>query len=145
MRKIILGGVLGMIAMLTALIVVTPAFAGCENLADGRINDDAARSCAAPVIIYDDPLTIYAVDAANNTVVLALEVSDEEIKDAGIPEEGYVTIAEGTNPVSGKPIAVYRLSDGEFQVNTFYANDEGYVVVWTEDGDHYAYTFYLPE
>ncbi|MEQ8671799.1 MAG: hypothetical protein RIC84_01160 [Aggregatilineales bacterium] len=136
-------GVAGLLLLVMSLLAF-PVAADCPNLADGRINDDAARSCAAPVIIYDDPLELYGVNPATSQAILAFTITDAEIEAAGIPDKGYVTIAEGVNPATGKPIAVYRLATGEFQMNSFYPNDEGYVVVWDEEGNHYAYTFYLP-
>lgn len=98
---------------------------------DGRINWTA---CAAPVAIYGrTALDVYAIQPQTSRGYLVLQVTAEHIKAVGIPTGENVTLAEGTNPFSGKSIIVSRLTSGEFQVNTSYADNKPYIVVWSAD------------
>lgn len=96
---------------------------------DGRINPHAA----APVAIYLDPVRIYSVNPETSNGTLTLTLSDEEIAAAGVPGEANKLLAEATNPFTGQPIALYRLTTGEFQLNTAYADGKPYSVKWAPD------------
>ena len=114
----------------------------CAYIRDGRINDDPERSCAAPVIIYADPIRIFTLDPETGVPELVLEIDADEIADAGVPEEANITLAEAVDPFTRFPVVLSRLTTGEFQVNAFYPNGEGYIVIWDADGDHRAFTYY---
>lgn len=96
---------------------------------DDRINR-AGKDRAAPVAIYcrDEGITVLRIDpvtAQGTTAVI--EVSRAIIDMIGIPQGGHVPLA-GKNGYS-----LWRLEDGRFQVNAFYANEPNkpYIFVWT--------------
>lgn len=99
---------------------------------DGRINED----CAAPVIVYLGSIDVYGVDPATSEAELDLQISDETIAEVGVPAENTL-LGSGTNSATGQPISVYRLTTGEFQLNTFYADGKPYIMVWTDGGGLY--------
>lgn len=100
------------------------------NLFDGRINDFQDRDVGAEVAIYLGSIKVYAIDPANGNGSLAVDISSEHIQTVGVPAEANVLLGEGMNAATGYPIAVYRLTTGEFQINTYYHDGKPYVFVW---------------
>ncbi len=106
------------------------------NPGDDRINrGDLDQS--APVTIYLNPLRIYVIDQTTGHGSFLLEIGDEAIAAAGVPTSGPVLLAQGVHYATGQPVAVYRLSTGEFQLNTLDAQGNPYVVVWAAGGGLY--------
>jgi len=103
---------------------------------DGRLNDDPSKDCAAPVAIYADPLRIYAIDPQSGVGQMAIELTGGEVDMVGIPAENTL-LKHAHNPYSGQEISIYRLTTGEFQVNTTYADGKSYIVVWNTEGTLY--------
>jgi hypothetical protein len=106
------------------------------NLFDGRINDFQDRDVGAEVAIYLGSIKVYAIDPANGSGSLAVDISSEHIKTVGVPKDTNVLLGEGFNTATGYPIAVYRLTTGEFQINTYYHDGKPYVFVWDSLLDH---------
>ena len=104
----------------------------CLHLQDGRINNDPALDCAAPVAIYAGSLDVYSVDPQTGRGHLTLRLSDEEIAAASAPASNTL-LAQAANPFTGHAISVYALTTGEIQLNTFYADGKPYTVVWPAD------------
>lgn len=104
------------------------------NPQDNRLNRSPGDA-AAPVAIYQGSVDIYGIDPSTSQGVLEIRVTDEEIEAAGIPsvEQGSLLLAEDQNRATGMPIEVYRLSSGEFQVNTYYASGKPYIFRWYPD------------
>ena len=102
------------------------------NPQDNRLNRSPGDA-AAPVAIYQGSVDIYGIDPSTSQGVLEIRVTDEEIEAAGIPEQGSLLLAEDQNRATGMPIEVYRLSSGEFQVNTYYADGKSYIFRWHPD------------
>jgi len=96
------------------------------NIGDGRLNPH----CGAPVAIYPGSYDIYAIDPATSEGDLVLHLSDEEIEAAGVPTTAPIVLDTVSNPFSGQPITVYRLTTGELQLNTYYADGKPYIVRW---------------
>ncbi len=94
----------------------------------------------APIAVYANPLNIYAVDPATSQGVIALHVEDDLIKSMDIPTDHNVLIAQADNPITGRTIALYLLTTGEYQINTYYADGKPYIIVWSPDapGSLYA-------
>ncbi len=107
------------------------------NLLDGRLNDVQDKDVAAPVALYNTPLSIFSIDPETGNGWLTFSISDEAIEAAGIPVDAPVLLAQGTNPHTGMDIFVYRLPTGEFQINTHYADGTPYVFVWDNNGSSY--------
>lgn len=97
------------------------------DVEDGSLN---FAHCGRPVAIYEAPLAIWGVDPWTGTGEIAFEITDEQIEAAGIPEGEPVLIAEGVNPFTDAAIHVYRLPNGEFQLNTWYVGGKPYIVTW---------------
>ncbi|MBI5666705.1 MAG: hypothetical protein HZC41_01745 [Chloroflexi bacterium] len=104
------------------------------NLLDGRINN-TVLDVAAPIAIYNTG--IYAVDPQTGEGRLAVQLPDDSESDQTADEN--VLLVEGTNPFTGLPIRIYRLTTGEIQLNTFYADGKPYVVVWQHDSPETLY------
>lgn len=105
------------------------------NLLDGRINNSSAMDVAAPIAIYASG--IYAVDPKTGEGRLAVQLPDSSEADQQADEN--VLLAEGRNPFTGLPIRIYRLTTGEIQLDTFYADGKRYSVVWLEDAPETLY------
>lgn len=95
---------------------------------DGRINNHAG----APVAVYGTPLTVYGIDPETAGGSLVFQLSDEEIAAMGIPVDEPLVLATGVNPSTGMAVVLYRLPDGAFQLNTFYADGKPYQIKWYE-------------
>ena len=54
-----------------------------------------------------------------------------------MPTTTPVLLGQGRHDVTGMNIAVYRLSTGEFQLNTQYQEGKPYIFVWDENGNRY--------
>jgi hypothetical protein len=93
-----------------------------------------AFDCQAPVVLYDNPLQVWAIHSETGDGTFAFGITEEQINAAGIPESGTVLIAQGTHPDTGLPIAIYRHADGGFQVNAFFADMKSYVGIWQRYG-----------
>jgi hypothetical protein len=93
-----------------------------------RINARPHRDCAAPVAIYvqGSDIVVLAVDdqPGPDRVAATAQANGE------IPARANAIIGTGTNPVSGKPVIISRLTTGEYQLNTFLPDGTPYVVVW---------------
>ena len=103
---------------------------------DNRLNGNP-RDQAAPVAIYPDPLQIYAINPDNGQGLLVLGISADQIAEVGVPTDANVTLGETTNPYTGQPILVSRLTTGEFQLNTADSAGNPYVVTWDASGNVY--------
>ncbi|MBZ0315388.1 MAG: hypothetical protein K8L91_03145 [Anaerolineae bacterium] len=110
---------------------------GAGNIYDGRLNTDAG----APAIVYPGSIRIFAYDPVNCVSELVLTISDETIESVGVPAENTV-LGRATNPFSNHAIVVYRLTTGEFQMNTSYADGKLYIFAWNEDATHRYYPSY---
>ncbi|MBI5930508.1 MAG: hypothetical protein HY862_14465 [Chloroflexi bacterium] len=98
------------------------------NIYDGRLNTDAG----APAIIYPGSIRVFAYDPINCISELALTITNDTIDAVGIPAENTV-LGSATNPFTNRVITIYRLTTGEFQMNTRYADGKLYVFTWNED------------
>lgn len=107
------------------------------NLFDGRINDTQGKDVAAPVAIYPGSIQVYGINPADGSGHQFIYLSDADIEAAGIPSDAPILLAEATNTFTGMGIAVYRLPDGNFQVNAQYENGQPYVYVWDDNGNGY--------
>lgn len=110
---------------------------GTGNIYDGRLNTDAG----APAIVYPGSIRIFAYDPINCVSELVLTITDETIEALGIPAENTV-LGRATNPFTNRSIVIYRLSTGEFQMNTSYADGKTYIFTWNEDASHRYYPSY---
>jgi len=106
------------------------------NPGDDRLNG-TARDQAAPVAIYPDPLQVYAIDPATGQGLLALTISADQVAEVGVPVDANATLGEATNPFTGQPILISRLTTGEFQMNTVDGAGNPYIVIWDTDGNIY--------
>jgi Bacterial SH3 domain len=95
---------------------------------DNRINNQPPRDCGAPVLIYLIGDNIVVLTPSQGTDVGKPIISID--KRVPIPTDGNVVIGEGTNQLSGRPVIISRLTTGEYQLNTFYPDGAGYIVVW---------------
>jgi hypothetical protein len=94
---------------------------------DGRMNPDPS----APIVIYPGPpIEVWAVDPNISDGVEAFTITQEAINAVGVPTDGPAVIYSGLNPITYRPITVYRLTTGEVQINTYYADGKPYVVNW---------------
>lgn len=96
------------------------------DLGDERLNPH----CGAPVAIYAGSYDVYAINPATSEGDLVLQLSDEAIEAAGVPTTAPIILGTATNPFSGYPITVYRLTTGELQLNTYYWDGKPYIVRW---------------
>lgn len=105
------------------------------DLDDGSLN---AHHCGRPVAIFrsGDELHLYGIDINTGNGSLALLVTAADIESAGVPEDVPVLIAVGENPYTHRPIALYRLPGGEFQLNTAYWDGKEYIVKWQPGAAH---------
>jgi hypothetical protein len=95
---------------------------------DGRLNTDLA----APVIVYQGSIRLFVLNPNTNTGIQILTVSDARIDEVGVPSIATV-LASTQHPYTGQPVKVYRLPNGEFQLNTAYRDGKPYIFVWNED------------
>lgn len=79
-----------------------------------------------------DPLTIYGIDPGSSATTPVLSLTEEEIAAAGIPAEEPLLLAEGVSATTGMAITLFRLPDGSFQLNTYYADGKPYQIAWAE-------------
>lgn len=119
------------------IILLISTLAVVENVAgdalqcvtgDDRINNQPPRDCGAPVLIYLIGNNIVALTPSQGTDVGKPIISVD--KTGAIPTDANTVIGEGTNQLSGKPVVISRLTTGEYQLNTFYPDGTGYIVVW---------------
>lgn len=95
---------------------------------DDRINNRPPRDCGAPVLIYLIGDNIVVLTPSQGTDVGKPIMSID--KRTPIPTNSNTVIGEGTNQLSGRPVIISRLTTGEYQLNTFYPDGTGYIVVW---------------
>jgi len=117
-----------LILMSTLLVGVGVQAQGACYLDAARINARPHRDCAAPVAIYvqgNDIIVLGIDDLPGPDQVAATAPANGEI-----PTTANAIIGTGTNPVSGKPVIISRLTTGEYQLNTFTLDGTPYVVVW---------------
>ena len=115
-------------------------YGGAEGFSPGddRINR-ASQDAAAPVAIYqrDGGIEVYAIDPATGEGMFALRVTADEIAALGVPTGANGMLAVVTHPFTGAEIQVWRLTTGEYQLNTANFDGSPYVVVWDEAGELY--------
>jgi hypothetical protein len=103
---------------------------------DGRMNHSISDR-AAPVASYchDWGIEVWQIDPVNATGINppAIFVSWEEIEATGVPTDQNVLLAENNG------VAFYRLTTGEFQVNTTYADGKPFILVWSECDARHSY------
>ena len=106
----------------------------CDNLYDGRINRNPALDCAAPVAIYYDSATnrilVYGINPDDGEGQLIAELDLSEYDNTPAPETNE-TILVTTHPWYSTPLVISRLSTGEWQLATTYADGKDYIVVWS--------------
>ena len=92
--------------------------------------------------ILNQPVTIsqnqygfnlYAVDGASGKPLKVLHIDMDVIESSDVPATTYL-LADSPNPFTGEMISVYRLSTGEFQLETRDSNDQLFSVRWNEHG-----------
>jgi hypothetical protein len=106
----------------------------CANVSDGRVNNSPDLDCAAPVAIYQSSgLDIYGIDPDSSKGDLSLRLSSDDIDKVGVPSVNTL-LASGTIAATGQPIHVYRLTSGEYQLDTFYADGKPYSIIWDDEG-----------
>ncbi len=106
-----------------------PVYApGCA-FTDNRLNDDVARDCAPPVVLYciNDHLHIYQIDLETSKGFLVLDVNLGNLGDA--PTENKIL-------ANAKRVIVSLLTSGEVQVNSWY-----YDVYWENNSKPYVVVF----
>jgi hypothetical protein len=100
----------------------------CPGMYDGRINNDPALDCGAPVAIYPaGSVDIYAINPSTSEGQFVSRVEYDSTSDT------TQTLFEGTNPFTGQPILVTELPGGLIQLNTAYADGKPYIVEWPAD------------
>jgi hypothetical protein len=110
--------------------------AACQ-INDGRINNLPGEDCGSPVAIYLSPLRVLAVNPKTQRGEAVITLTQEEIDAIGVPVESNVLLAQAYNPFSSELISVYRLTTGEFQLNTWHDDRKPYTVVWDVNGNLY--------
>ena len=126
---------------ITMLILFAGAVTAVEEpgcyFGDGRINSRAHRDCAAPVAIYmtDQEVLVLAYDAsiANKPEQFIIR----HPRNNNFPADANEILAQATNPVTGRPVVLSRLTTGEYQLNTFRDTGVPYIVVWYAGNDLY--------
>jgi hypothetical protein len=131
-KKTLIVLLVSVLALLTAAIPAAAQSRGCGTN-DDRINYD---TCGAPVAIYlrGDNIIVLAASPDARPAQLAVEAS----RGGPIPANGNVILAEGSNPFTGKPVIVSRLTTGEYQLNTQFADGREYIAVWYTGPDLYT-------
>nr|PZN49721.1 MAG: hypothetical protein DIU68_19565 [Chloroflexota bacterium] len=106
----------------------------CDNLYDGRINRNPALDCAAPVAIYYDSATnrilVYGINPDDGEGQLIAELDLSEYDNTPAPETNEIILVT-THPWYPAPLVISRLSTGEWQLATTYADGKDYIVVWS--------------
>lgn len=115
--------------------LAAPVVPPCD-FGDNRINSKAHRDCAAPVAIYirNNAIVVTTLNQGSNP--------SEQILTApyggAIPAGNNQVLAQATNPQTGREVVLSRLTTGEYQLNTFFSDGSGYIVVWyLGEGDLY--------
>jgi len=103
----------------------------CLSNPDGRLNDNPARDCAAPVVLYRNSggIDIYGINPSNSQGILLIQLVPSQYESDA--PSGNTLLDEVVNPATGQPIQVYRLAGGGIQVNAFYPDGKPYSVTWT--------------
>lgn len=121
-------------ALLESIVVDSPCFPAALV-----IDDRLQKNLAAPVIVYlnDHYDTEEGITLRSPEGNILATITAEEIGAIGVPENENVLIEQGGNPTTGQAFALYRLTTGEFQLTTKYADGKDYVIVIRENGDYY--------
>lgn len=122
--------------ILAALLLVTvgqvlavPTVKPCD-FGDNRINSKAHRDCSAPVAIYirNNEIVVTTLNQGVNPSQLILTAP----YNGAIPVGNNEVLAQANNPQTGRDVVLARLTTGEYQLNTAYADGTGYIVIWYE-------------
>jgi hypothetical protein len=105
---------------------------------DGRINNKRGLDCAAPIVIFtpsdpEETVDIYSTNPTDAKGYMDIRMTLAEIEEAGVPTDRPMLLAEVTNHWTGQPLQLWRLTSGELQINTFYADGKAYTVAWPFD------------
>jgi hypothetical protein len=105
-------------------------------ITDSRINGLVDVDCAAPVVVFREGngWHIYGINPDNAQGILIIALSEAQIAAIGIPDVNTL-LDEAIIASTGQSVQVYRLSSGEYQLNTFYADGKPYIVVWDDEGN----------
>lgn len=116
-------------------VLAVPTVKPCD-FGDNRINSKAHRDCSAPVAIYirNNEIVVTTLNQGVNPSQLILSVP----YGGTIPVGNNEVLAQANNPQTGRDVVLARLTTGEYQLNTAYADGTGYIVVWyLGEGDLY--------
>lgn len=122
---------LSLLALFVAVAQVAgePIVPPCD-FGDDRINSKAHRDCGAPVAIYlrSGNIVVTTLNQGINpsSVIVTAPLGGQ------IPVGANQVLAQATNPQTGREVVLARLTTGEYQLNTAYADGTGYIVVWYE-------------
>lgn len=98
------------------------------GIQDGRENAEDNGALAA---VYPETksIDVYAIDPATGNGFLVGQINLSEYKDVPPPAENQL-ILSATNPYNGNPVNLYRLTTGEWQINTVNPDGTPYVYIW---------------
>jgi hypothetical protein len=105
-----------------------PSSPPCASLYDGRINNDQALDCAAPIAVYLHSIDIWGINPdGSGTQLMSINA---DILKGPVPDSNTL-LSEGTNIISGQWVRVYWLvKTAEVEVITAYPDGKPYIVVW---------------
>jgi SH3 domain-containing protein len=123
--------------LIVLIVLLISSLAVVENVAgdalqcvtgDNRINNQPPRDCGAPVLIYliGDNIVVLTPSQGTDLGKPILSID----KRTPIPTGSNTVIGQGTNQLSNREVIISRLTTGEYQLNTFYPDGAGYIVVW---------------
>ena len=101
-----------------------------------------AQDAPAVIPLIKQPVTIsqnqngyniYAIDSVTGKALKALHIELDDVNALGVPAE-MTLLGQSANPFTGEMINVYRLSSGEFQLDTADSNNQIFSVKWNENG-----------
>jgi hypothetical protein len=121
--------------VVTGQALAVPTVKPCD-FGDNRINSKAHRDCGAPVAIYirNNEIVVTTLNQGDNPSQLILSAP----YGGAIPVGNNEVLAQANNPQTGRDVVLARLTTGEYQLNTFFADGSGYIVVWYQgEGDLY--------
>ena len=123
----------------------------CGNLPLGTVTDYVPIDCDqrlnitdchnAPIAIYGgDYLHLYAIDLPTSRGILVLNLAMDELRAVEPPIREWSRLIQAVdNPTSGFPIEIYRLGNGDIQINTYYATGKAYIFAWNPDDESSGY------
>ncbi len=124
-----------LLLVMVGQVLAVPTVKPCD-FGDNRINAKAHRDCSAPVAIYirNNEIVVTTLNQGVNPSQLILSAP----YGGAIPVGNNEVLAQATNPQTGRDVVLARLTTGEYQLNTAYADGTGYIVVWyLGEGDLY--------